>query len=129
MTFGSVVIWGAGAIGGTIGGFLARSGVRPLLVDQDEAHVEAIRERGLSISGPVAEFRVAVEAATPERAEGPFDLVLLAVKSQHTEAASRALAPQLAPSGAVVSLQNGLNEPTIAEVVGAERTVGAFVNF
>ena len=36
---------------------------------------------------------------------------------------------RLAPDGCVVSLQNGLNELVIAEVVGAQRTVGAFVNF
>ena len=37
--------------------------------------------------------------------------------------------PHLTPGGCVVSAQNGLNELTIADVVGAERTVGAFVNF
>ena len=39
------------------------------------------------------------------------------------------IAPRLAADGFVVSLQNGINEPVIAEAVGAERTVGAFVNF
>src|SRR5439155_17980297 len=55
--------------------------------------------------------------------------VLLAVKAQHTSAALAAVAPRLAPDGFVVSLQNGINEPLIASVVGEERTVGAFVNF
>ena len=61
--------------------------------------------------------------ALPER----LDTVLLAVKTQHTRAALAQIAPRLA--GCVVSLQNGLNEPVIAEAVGAARTVGAFVNF
>ena len=129
MTFERVAIWGAGAIGGTIGAFLARSGLSTVLIDRDMAHVAAMAERGLLITGPVASFRAEVEAATPERVPGPLDLVLLAVKSQHTEEATRALKPYLASSGAVVSLQNGLNEPTIASVVGPERTIGAFVNF
>ena len=50
-------------------------------------------------------------------------------KAHHTGVAVRTLAPHLAAGGYVVSAQNGLNELAIAEVVGAERTVGAFVNF
>ncbi len=123
------VIWGAGAIGGTIGAHLANSGAQPLLVDRDAAHIEAIRKRGLAITGPIARFRVTVATAMPDAVQGVFDTVLLAVKSQDTGAAMAALKPHLAPDGAVVSLQNGLNEPAIAAAVGAERTVGAFVNF
>src|SRR5207247_2716808 len=57
-----------------------------------------------------------------------LDAVLLAVKTQHTEEALDAIAPRLAADGFVVSLQNGVNEPVIAALVGEERTVGAFVN-
>ena len=55
--------------------------------------------------------------------------MFLAVKAHHTEEACRSLAPHLADDGYVVSLQNGLCEPIIASIVGAERTVGAFINF
>jgi len=55
--------------------------------------------------------------------------VLLAVKSQDTPAALEVLAPRLAPDGAIVSLQNGLNEELIAAAVGAQRTVGCLVNW
>jgi 2-dehydropantoate 2-reductase len=55
--------------------------------------------------------------------------VLLAVKAQDTATAVRALLPHLTPESAVVSFQNGLNEETIAGIVGAERTIGCFVNF
>ena len=37
------VIWGAGAIGGTIGAALACAGANPLLVDADAGHVAALR--------------------------------------------------------------------------------------
>jgi hypothetical protein len=47
----SVVIWGAGAIGGVLGAWLARSGREVLLVDRDEDHVRAIRAGGLVITG------------------------------------------------------------------------------
>jgi 2-dehydropantoate 2-reductase len=124
-----VVVWGAGAIGGTIGAHLVRAGRGVLFVDVVREHVEAMAARGLSVEGPVASFTVAARAATPDRVGGRHRLVLLAVKAHHTEAAARAIAPLLAPDGAVVSCQNGLNEPVIAEIVGRGRTIGASVNF
>ena len=51
------------------------------------------------------------------------------MKAHDTEAAIDALAPFVADDGYVVSLQNGLNEQVIAERIGEQRTIGAFVNF
>src|SRR5262249_53228266 len=58
-----------------------------------------------------------------------WDTIVLATKAHHTAAAVQALAPHLTPGGCAVSAQNGLNELAIADVVGAARTLGAFVNF
>lgn len=124
-----IVIWGAGAIGGTLGAFWARAGVDVLLVDQVAEHVEACRTTGLSIEGPVDSFTRVIPAATPEELTGTYRRIVLAVKAHHTEAAAAALAPHLAPDGFVLSAQNGLNELTIARHVGDARTVGAFINF
>lgn len=124
-----VVIWGAGAIGGVLGAWLARSGQDVLLVDRDADHVRAIRAEGLTISGTRGEFRVEVPAALPEEVEGPLDMVVLAVKCRATGKAIEQILPLLAPGGTVVSAQNGLNEETIAARIGAERTVGCFINF
>src|SRR5260221_13747523 len=124
-----ILIWGAGAIGGTIGAYLARAGHKIVLVDIVPEHVAAISGPGLRIEGPVEEFTVTAPAATPDLLSGRFSRVLLCVKAQHTAGAARALLPFLAEDGYVVSAQNGLNELTIAEIVGAKRTIGAFVNF
>jgi 2-dehydropantoate 2-reductase len=123
-----VLIWGAGAIGGTFGAALARAGRDVTFVDVVPEHVAAIRE-GLRITGPVDPMTVAAPAFLPQELQGQWRRVYLAVKAHHTEEAARALAPHLAPDGHVVSLQNGLCESIIAGVVGAERTVGAFINF
>ncbi|HZS92944.1 MAG TPA: 2-dehydropantoate 2-reductase [Chloroflexota bacterium] len=125
----NLTIVGAGAIGGTIGAYLARAGQPVLLVDRDEAHVRAMRERGLTIQGFAETFTVSVAACGIDDLTGPLDVVLLAVKAQHTAGAVERIAPLLAPTSAVVSLQNGLCERVIAGLVGAERTVGCFVNF
>jgi len=122
-------IVGAGAIGGTLGAYMARAGEDVTFVDADRAHVAAMRERGLTIRGYKETFTVPARAFTPEEAPGPVEALLLAVKAQHTEAALGAIVDRLAPDGFVVSLQNGLCEDVIRQIVGAERTVGCFVNF
>ncbi len=125
----NMLIWGAGAIGGTVGAFLQRAGHDVAFVDVVPEHVAAINNNGLRISGPIDEFRVDARAFTPLQLAGQHQTILLCTKSQHTRAAAESLAPFLADDGCVVSLQNGLNELTIAEIVGRQRTVGAFVNF
>jgi 2-dehydropantoate 2-reductase len=124
-----LLIWGAGAIGGVIGAYLAQADHEVTFVDRDLDHVEAINRDGLAITGPIAEFTVAGAAFTPEAVAGQWSTVLLCVKAQDTVAAIEAIAPHLTPEGYVVSVQNGLNELEIAAVVGQERTVGSFVNF
>ncbi|HEX4632602.1 MAG TPA: 2-dehydropantoate 2-reductase N-terminal domain-containing protein [Gemmatimonadales bacterium] len=123
------LVWGTGAIVGTLGAYLVRAGHDLTFVDTATDHVAAINRGGLRISGPIAEFAVQAPAFTPETLAGIWDTIILATKAHHTEGAARALLPHLAPQGSVVSAQNGLNELTIAKVVGEGRTVGAFVNF
>ncbi|MDX6629165.1 MAG: 2-dehydropantoate 2-reductase, partial [Gaiellales bacterium] len=123
------VVVGAGAIGGTVGARLARDGHSVLFCDADSEHVAAINERGLAVEGPLEQFTVQAAAVLPDDLPSGLGAVLLAVKHQHTAAAAAQIAPRLAAGGFVVSLQNGMNEPIIAEAVGEERTVGAFVNF
>ncbi len=125
----TLLVWGAGAIGGTIGAYLARAGHDVLLVDSEAEHVAAMCADGLAIEGPIEAFHTPVRAATPEEVQGRFARILLCVKAHHTEAAARMLAPHLAPGGYVASFQNGLNEAVIARVVGEANVVGAFVNF
>lgn len=124
-----VVVWGAGAMGGTIGAHLVRTGVDVIFVDADADHVAAMRNRGLRITGPITEFSVETHAATSDEITGPLFLVLLCVKAHHTDNAIRQIAPLLAADGVVVSVQNGLNERRIAAEIGEARTFGCFVNF
>ncbi len=124
-----ILIWGAGAIGGVLGAWWARAGIPVLMVDIVEEHVKACRTTGLRISGPVESFRQIVPAVTPGELTGTFGVIVLAVKAQATEAALAMLEPHLADYGYILSAQNGLNELTIAHHVGAERTMGCFVNF
>jgi 2-dehydropantoate 2-reductase len=122
-------VFGAGAIGGTVGAHMVRGGESVLFVDRDADHVRAMRQHGLTIRGFAETFTVPVEATTPEALPDRLQTVLLATKAPATEAAVQSFADRLAPDGCVVSLQNGLNELTIARLIGEHRTIGAFVNF
>jgi hypothetical protein len=126
-----ILIWGAGAIGGTAGAFLKRAGHDVTFVDIEPDHVAAIGDptRGLRITGPVETLRVVAPAFTPRTLSGTWDHIYLCVKSQHTEVASRALLPHLTQGGYVLSLQNGLCEQIIASVAGRKRVIGAFINY
>jgi 2-dehydropantoate 2-reductase len=125
----TVTVYGAGAIGGVTGAALARAGHDVLLVDAVVDHVAAMNASGLTIDSPGGGWTARVRAVAPDRLGGGLGLVLLAVKAQHTAEALDTLAPRLARGGAIVSLQNGLNEELIADRVGAERTVGCLVNW
>lgn len=126
-----ITIVGCGAIGGLAGFYMARAGESVLFIDQNADHVRAIRERGISVNGVYGPASIpAQRACTPAEISEPLDgLVFLACKSQATDAAIRGIAPHLAPSACVVSLQNGMNEDTIAAVVGRTRTMGALPDY
>ncbi|MDQ7858753.1 MAG: 2-dehydropantoate 2-reductase [Armatimonadota bacterium] len=123
-----LTIVGAGAIGGITGAYLARAGHRVRVVDRDREHVDAIRRGGLEVGGRET-FTVSVPAYLPHEIEGTITTLLLAVKTLHTREALEPLVPRLAPDGVVVSMQNGLEEEKIAVLVGAGRTIGAFLTF
>lgn len=123
-----VTIVGAGAIGSIVGAHMIRAGHDVTFVDVHAAHVQAIRENGLRLTGQ-EDFTVRAPALLPEEMGDSLRAVFLAVKSRHTESALESIAPRLAADGYVLSLQNGLEEYKIAARVGEQRTVGAFLTF
>lgn len=123
-----LLVWGAGAIGGSVAAWLARAGHDVTVVDANRDHVDAINRSGLAIVGPVNQFSATMPAFLPGEVEGRWPVVLLAVKAQATEAACRQLAAHLDEDGCVVPLQNGLCE-IVARALGTHRTVGALVGF
>lgn len=119
---------GAGAIGGTLAVHLHLAGAEVHLVDTDPVHIAAVRDHGLRVRHPQGELVAHLPISTPDEAPESLGAVLLAVKAQATDAVAAWIAPRLAADGWVASLQNGLNEATIASHVGDDRTVAAFVD-
>lgn len=127
-----IAIVGAGALGGYVGGTLAHLGHDVTLIDPWPEHIETIRARGLELDGMTPEERFVVKRSktlhvteVQSLAKSPIDVAMVAVKSYDTPWATALIAPYLSEQGFIVSLQNCMNEETIAGVVGWGRTVGA----
>lgn len=123
-----VAIMGAGSLGTIAGAFSAQKGADVVLIDANKENVRALNETGATITGTV-EMNVPVKALTPEQMDGVYDLVLFMVKQTHNEAALKQLLPHLGPDSIVLTLQNGVPEDAVAEIVGKERTMGATVGW
>jgi 2-dehydropantoate 2-reductase len=120
------LVFGAGALGSVVAARLAAC--HPVSLVGRQSHVDAIRVRGLRVSGKteiVDESLTAVSSVDQLDGEAP-EVILLTVKSYDTEAAVEALGPFHRQS-TFVSLQNGLgNEEIIAE--RAAKVLGAVIN-
>jgi 2-dehydropantoate 2-reductase len=107
------VVLGAGAIGAVVGGRLCQAGDDVTLIARG-AHLEAIQARGLRLESPARSDTVRVTAVGhPRQIQWDSNhVVLMAVKSQQTQAALVALAAVVPPETPIVCLQNGIaNEP------------------
>ena len=123
-----IAIYGAGSLGTVMGAFLARSGVSADLVNRNRAHIEALRKNGARITGTV-EMTVPVTALLPEEMTGVYDIIFLMTKQLDNAKTVTFLRNYLAEDGVIVTLQNGIPEDSIAEIVGPERTAGCTVEW
>ncbi len=120
---------GAGSVGSVVGGFMAKAGHDVTMVGR-KPHMDAIDAKGLKISGIWGEHEIhSLNTATGlSNVEGPFDFILMSVKSYDTRSASEAIAPFVGDETLVCSYQNGLgNAECIADVVGFEHLIDARV--
>jgi 2-dehydropantoate 2-reductase len=130
-----IAIIGTGAVGGYAGAHMAQAGEDVTFVDMWPENVETMRAKGLKITHikDVPEFTVPVRALhltelQQVSKERPFDIAFVCVKSYDTAWATTMVQQYLAPGGFVVSLQNCMNEETIAGIVGWGRTVGCIAS-
>jgi 2-dehydropantoate 2-reductase len=130
-----IAIMGTGAVGGYAGAHMAQAGEDITFIDPWPEHVERMRSHGLKISHirDVPEFTAKVRAlhltdAQQLAKEKPVDIAFVCMKSYDTEWAATLIAQYLSPNGFIVSLQNCMNEETIAGVVGWGRTVGCIAS-
>ena len=120
-----IVIIGAGAMGGTYGGLMAKAGVDVTLIDTWAEHVQAIRENGLVLDD-VGEA-VHVEVPIHERLDRPgdYDVAIVQTDTNNRDAAAQTAKAALKPDGIAITLQNGIgNVETLVAALGEERVLG-----
>lgn len=125
-----IAFLGTGAQGASIAADFALAGLDVTFIDQWPAHVEAIRENGITVNLPSRTINAKVPAlhlCQVAEIKEPFDVVFLVVKAYDTKWACELIKSCLAPDGLVVGLQNGMTHEDIASVVGRERTIGAVI--
>ena len=125
---GRYAIYGAGSLGTVLGAYITKNGGEIELINRNRAHVEEINKNGARITGTV-EMTVPVKAITPDQMSGKYDVILLMTKQLQNREVVTFLKDYLAEKGVIVTLQNGLPEPGIAEIVGADRTMGCTVEW
>lgn len=121
-------IYGAGSLGTVLGAYITKNGGEIDLINRNRAHVDAINQNGARITGTV-EMTVPVKAITPDEMSGKYDVILLLTKQLQNKEVVTFLKDYLADDGVIVTLQNGLPEPGIAEIVGSNRTMGCTVEW
>ena len=121
-------IYGAGSLGTVLGAYITKNGGEIELINRNRAHVEALTEKGAVINGTV-DMNVPVKAITPDQMSGPYEVILLMTKQLYNKQVVTDLKPYLSEDGVIVTLQNGLPEPLIAEIVGSEHTMGCVVEW
>lgn len=130
-------IYGAGAMGGTLGALIEKSGGTIDLYARNPAHVAAVRKRGLTLrcSADQTSFTVRPAIFTPEempartRQNGRYDVIFLMTKQRDNEKIVTFLKDFLSGNGVVVTTQNGLPEESVAKIVGAGKTFGGVCSF
>jgi 2-dehydropantoate 2-reductase len=130
-----IAVMGTGAVGAYAGAHMAKAGENITFIDPWPENVEKMKADGLKVS----HIRDVPEWTTPVRAlhltelqqaakEAPFDIAFVCMKSYDTQWATTMIAQYLGPNGFVVSLQNCMNEETIAGVVGWGKVVGCIAS-
>jgi 2-dehydropantoate 2-reductase len=119
-----ITVVGAGAMGGSYGGLLARAGHEVSLIDAWEAHVDAINRAGLRLDGVLGEDQIRVPASTGATGERAA-LAIVFVDANNTAAAATTAAEVLAPDGCAITFQNGIgNVEKLQAALGRERVLG-----
>ncbi len=119
-----ITVIGSGAMGCLFGGLLTEAGQQVQLLDVWPEHVQALNDKGLSITREGQERIIPVQATSDPSTISRTELGVIFVKHGQSGDAARTAAQLLDPDGLVLSLQNGMgNGEIISDIVGKERLI------
>ncbi len=126
----SVLVVGAGSIGGISAAFLKKAGYNVEIVCKYEDYKESIINEGLRVKTPAGSFSEKMKAYASLTDVGEKkDIILFALKATDMKEGANDLKPLLNGGSLVVSMQNGICEPELERILGSEHIVGCIVGW
>lgn len=123
-----IAIYGAGSLGTILGAYITKNNVMVDLINRNRKHIEALKENGAKVIGTV-NFDIKVNALFIEEMKEKYDVIFLMTKQQENAIIANFLKDYLSNEGVVVTLQNGLPEYLLQDILGEERVLGCTVNW
>jgi len=123
-----IAIVGTGAIGASMGADMVRAGLDVTFIEQWPAHVDVMRERGLTVHLPTETQVTPITAyhlCEVAEIRATFDIVFTSVKTYDTRWVAELMKPLMRADSVFVGLQNGMTIDAVSEILGAERSIGA----
>jgi 2-dehydropantoate 2-reductase len=104
-----ILVFGAGAVGGYVGGILTVAGADVTLVARGVLH-DALKQRGLILEGPKSgrPDPIRVRVCRPGEEKPPYDLIFVGLKSHQIAGAAAHMVSLMAEDGMMLLGQNGL---------------------
>jgi 2-dehydropantoate 2-reductase len=119
-----ILILGAGAIGGYVGGRLHQSGADVTFLVRP-ARQQAIQRDGLVIKSTKGDITQTVKTVLKGSDGGPYDIVLLTPKAYDLDSAIEAIAPAVGADTTIVPLLNGMRHLDVLDAkFGKDKVVG-----
>ncbi len=118
-----VAIYGAGAMGTVLGAYIAKANEEIDLITHNASHLKGLKNNGAKIIGK-ADFTQMVNAFSPNEMKEEYDIIFLMTKQLNNKQVVEELVPFLKKDGVICTMQNGLPELSVAEVIGEQRTYG-----
>jgi 2-dehydropantoate 2-reductase len=126
----SILVVGAGSIGGISAAFLKNAGYDVEIVCKYEEYREIIVNRGIVVGGVRGELTERMNAhVSIKDTDSKKDIIFLAVKATDMSEAAEDLRLFLKPDSLIVSMQNGICEPELAKILGSDHIVGCIVGW
>lgn len=119
-------IVGAGSMGLVLGAYLSKAKEQVDLIDINKEHIDALKANGATIIGTV-KMEVPVSALTYDEITGKYDLIFLMTKQIHNKSIVENLVQYMNDDAVICTMQNGMPEPSVAQVIGDDRVVGCTI--
>ena len=124
----NVAIYGAGAMGTILGAYITKAGYQIDLINRNIEHINALKENGAKVIGKI-KFTQKVNAFLPKEMSKKYNILFLMTKQRHNVEIVKSLLPNLTDDGVICTMQNGLPEISVAEVIGKDKTVGCTMSW